>query len=1151
MRLPKTFLTALLLAALHMAPYGEAQPSPARSRGAGLQANVDEQQRLVNELNNEVLRLYSESAAEPGKALSAGPAADTFERRAAALRELIGQDPQAALAAALPADVAARLAKAFPGSADRIERYGSFAGVYEVEIEDGETSATTYRSLSAAGGRLALHLDADELEAAADVRSGDWLEVGGLRLGEEIAVESFSTGSEKLELATAQQVSCSTTGAQRVAVIKVKFPGTSPSLPNAELRDWMFGSTGQTLNRFWQENSSGAAWATGDVFPAGTNSWYTLNREYSCDESAALRDAALKAANAATDFRNYSRVIVVFPRPSSGCSFAGRSSVGCWLSNPDGGSTLSYSLQVLESMSSQSRSLELTAHESGHQLGLYHASAVEYGADALGAPSASGKRLEYGDRYSTMGFWDSGHYAAPHKQRLGWLQNVRQVSATGSYRVQESSQAPNSSGGAVQALEIARGGQKLWVEFRRRLGEFWSSSVSNPSAGALLHLDNGSGQSLLLDFTPQSGSSSGSYYSADFDDATLNAGRTWRDPYSDLSLTVTGASNSGLDLQVSYGAPPPCVSAVPQVTLSPASQTVTYPQAASYQVKLKNNDGAGCSAATFSLNAQALLNGQATGEVSAQLATSVLTVSPGATLSTTLQAKPQTAPTQAKSYMLQVRGARGNQQAVANVGLAVLPAANAAPQITIQAPANGTSVAPGTTLTFRGTAKDAEDGDIAAKLVWRSSRDGQIGTGASFTKQLTSGTHTVTATAKDKSGLSGSAAITVTVTTTQNAPPAVTIQTPTQGTSVAQGTALTFRGTAKDAEDGDIAAKLVWRSSLDGQIGIGASFTKQLTAGTHTITAVATDKSGLIGVDAATVFVTATQNTRPAVTIQAPANGTSVAQGTTLTFRGTAKDAEDGDISAKLVWRSSRDGQIGIGASFTKQLTAGTHTITATAADKNGLSGVAAATVTVTAPNARPVVTIQAPANGTSVAQGTTLTFRGTANDAEDGNIAAKLVWRSSRDGQIGIGASFTKQLTAGTHTITATAADKNGLSGVAAITVTVTSPPPPSTTTTALKVYPIELLLFPRGDETVSRASLLVLKPDGQPLAGAVLSGYWTLNGQPYHDLVLTSNADGLAQAGWTFTARSGDVIGYIVTAVQSSVYSGTFSASQTGVAP
>ena len=85
--------------------------------------------------------------------------------------------------------------------------------------------------------------------------------------------------------------------------------------------------------------------------------------------------------------------------------------------------------------------------------------------------------------------------------------------------------------------------------------------------------------------------------------------------------------------------------------------------------------------------------------------------------------------------------------------------------MSISAPANNTSVSLGTPVTFTGTASDAQDGDPSGSIVWTSSPQGQLGTGASLTtSSLSVGTHTVTALVTDSGGLGGSAQIVITVT---------------------------------------------------------------------------------------------------------------------------------------------------------------------------------------------------------------------------------------------------------------------------------------------------------------------------------------------------------------------------------------------------
>ena len=199
---------------------------------------------------------------------------------------------------------------------------------------------------------------------------------------------------------------------------------------------------------------------------------------------------------------------------------------------------------------------------------------------------------------------------------------------------------------------------------------------------------------------------------------------------------------------------------------------------------------------------------------------------------------------------------------------------------------------------------------------------------------------------------------------------------------------------------------------------------------------------GLIDAFAA-VGGTPPANQAPVVMITSPADGSSFAEGTEITFTGTAGDDNDGDLSGSISW--SADGiPLGTGASVTAILDVGTHTITAEATDSESLTGSDSITVTIetTTVNEIPTVNITSPADGNTYEDGTVITFTGTANDTEDGDLSSSISWTSSIDLNIGSGASFSTVLSAGTHTITATATDSEGAAASDSITVTVNEPP-------------------------------------------------------------------------------------------------------------
>jgi len=88
-------------------------------------------------------------------------------------------------------------------------------------------------------------------------------------------------------------------------------------------------------------------------------------------------------------------------------------------------------------------------------------------------------------------------------------------------------------------------------------------------------------------------------------------------------------------------------------------------------------------------------------------------------------------------------------------------------------------------------------------------------------------------------------------------------------------------------------------------------------------------------------------NNPPTVTITSPANGASFVSGSSISFSGSASDDVDEGLTASLRWTSSLDGPIGTGGSFTRTLSAGTHTITASVTDSGGMTGTTSVAITV------------------------------------------------------------------------------------------------------------------------------------------------------------------------------------------------------------
>src|SRR5205823_13969164 len=133
-------------------------------------------------------------------------------------------------------------------------------------------------------------------------------------------------------------------------------------------------------------------------------------------------------------------------------------------------------------------------------------------------------------------------------------------------------------------------------------------------------------------------------------------------------------------------------------------------------------------------------------------------------------------------------------------------------------------------------------------------------------------------------------------------------------------------------------------------------------AGGPTAPAAVPDSGGLGG-QAQTSIRGRAPNTPPAVTLASPADGSSVPAGTAVRLGAAASDDFDGDLTGQIRWTSSRDGVLG--PNGTRLLSEGAHTLVAAVTDSDGAPGSATARLTVTP--TPPVVTMAAPADGTTI----------------------------------------------------------------------------------------------------------------------------------------------------------------------------------------
>ena len=218
-----------------------------------------------------------------------------------------------------------------------------------------------------------------------------------------------------------------------------------------------------------------------------------------------------------------------------------------------------------------------------------------------------------------------------------------------------------------------------------------------------------------------------------------------------------------------------------------------------------------------------------------------------------------------------------------------------------------------------------------------------------------------------------------------------------------------------------------------------------LSPGTHHISVLVEDSQG--GVRYAGPVTISIVVRPPEVKIEQPVNGETIGSDETRTYRGSAFDWQEGDLSASATW--SVDGTpVGTGASLFRYRipTEGTHTVTLSATNGAGASGSASVTVNVGPPTGKPSVQITEPASGSNFAGGEPITFSAEA-DAQGGATIPEsgYSWSDDVDGALGTGRTITRTLSGSQceiiiHHVTVTATDSFSRSASDTITVNVGS---------------------------------------------------------------------------------------------------------------
>jgi hypothetical protein len=273
------------------------------------------------------------------------------------------------------------------------------------------------------------------------------------------------------------------------------------------------------------------------------------------------------------------------------------------------------------------------------------------------------------------------------------------------------------------------------------------------------------------------------------------------------------------------------------------------------------------------------------------------------------------------------------------------------------------------------------------------------------------------------------------LTLVPNVAPTVSVAASPASAAIINGTAMTFTATAADA-NGTVSSVSFYDGATLLGTDVSSPFTQSYTAvaGSHSITAVATDNDCVSTTSSAVTFTSAA-NQAPTVTVTAP---TTTVAGTVLTFTASASDV-DGTVSQVEFFVNNVsvgiDNSTPYSVTYTAVLGSG-QTVKAVATDDLGLTATSniitmnvlanvPATVSLTGPSASGIYS-----SYVSAAAGTLTPMTFTADAADSDGTVTQVEFFV--DGvSVGVDATTPYSViwnsTSGTKVVTAKATDSNG----------------------------------------------------------------------------------------------------------------------------
>jgi len=291
----------------------------------------------------------------------------------------------------------------------------------------------------------------------------------------------------------------------------------------------------------------------------------------------------------------------------------------------------------------------------------------------------------------------------------------------------------------------------------------------------------------------------------------------------------------------------------------------------------------------------------------------------------------------------------------------VSPPANQAPEATISRPFVGELIRNGAFYVASGQVTDPDHEPEELMVSWTMGSEercapmapdaeGNTTCDVSFGWDRTS----ITLSVVDPDGAEG--AITVEIELEEAEAPQVAITSPEDDAEFRTNDLIEFTATVSDGEDRPEGLGLVWESDLQGLLDLSHTVSSdgdvagsvRLDPGSHVIRLRVTDTSGRASEDQVVLQVFP-ESAAPSVSISSPAAGSSFGLGDLVVFEADIADERDPAELLDVAWSSSADGPLGGSPSdssgnavlSTNTLSEGSHLITLTVTDADGMTGTA------------------------------------------------------------------------------------------------------------------------------------------------------------------------------------------------------------------